>query len=147
MEKNYVHCSRYFYGHEISNYGLEMGYVDYRTLSRCFDAVLANGIIQATQNIGYWETYTGSEMWYEDDDGNEITEDEYFDNGGHEYYTDIYQYFIISAYGAELLERYTNEIVFYNEELDLFVWGVSHWGTSWDYVLTNIPVKLEEEEA
>ena len=25
-----------------------------------------------------------------------------------------------------------------NETLDLYIWGVTHYGTGWDYVLTNI---------
>lgn len=53
-------------------------------------------------------------------------------------YADIYQYFIIDSSGAEILANWTNEIVYYNEELDMYVWCVTHWGTSWNYVLTNI---------
>lgn len=60
------------------------------------------------------------------------------------YYQDIYQYYIISDNGADLLKRYTDEIVFYNSELDMYIWGITHYGTSWSYVLTNI--KLEEKE-
>ena len=33
------------------------------------------------------------------------------------------------------------EILFYNEHLGLTVWGVTHFGTSWDYVLTNIKIE------
>ncbi len=51
---------------------------------------------------------------------------------------EVYQYFIVSHSGAEILEE-INEIVYYNEELNLYVWGVTHWGTSWDYVLTDVP--------
>lgn len=43
------------------------------------------------------------------------------------------------------IEEYTNEIVYYNETLDLYVWGVTHWGTSWDYVLTDIPCERSEK--
>lgn len=63
-------------------------------------------------------------------------------------YTDeIYQYYIVSDNGARLLEE-INEIVFYNEELDMYVWGVTHYGTSWSYVLTDIRcnVPYEDEE-
>ena len=58
---------------------------------------------------------------------------------------DIFQYFIISDNGAEILKRMTDEIVFYNETLDMYVWGVTHWGTSWDYVLTDIKLNCGEE--
>lgn len=60
-------------------------------------------------------------------------------------YPEIYQYYIISDAGAKILEDYTNEIVYYNSDLDMYVWGVTHWGTSWDYVLTDIKIDLGEQ--
>lgn len=51
---------------------------------------------------------------------------------------EIFQYFIVSPYGAEMIQDYTDNPLFYLEKLDLYVWGVTHWGTSWDYVLTDI---------
>lgn len=59
------------------------------------------------------------------------------------YPPEIYQYYIISDSGANILCEFTNEIIFYNEELDMYVWGVTHYGTDWDYVLTDIPVVWE----
>ena len=119
----YVHKSQYFYGNKISNYGLENGFVDYRTLAKSFDSVLNNNIIAKTERDD-WECVNGREY-------DEETE-EFFE---------IFQYYIISDQGARILEELTDEIVFYNYDLDLYVWGVTHFGTSWDYVLTNI--KLE----
>lgn len=58
---------------------------------------------------------------------------------------EIYQYYIISNNGAEILKYWTNEIVFYNEELNMYVWGVTHLGTRWDYVLTDIKLNCKEE--
>ena len=58
---------------------------------------------------------------------------------------EIYQYYIVSDRGAEILKE-CNEIVFYNEELDMYVWGVTHWGTSWDYVLTDIKCNVPYED-
>lgn len=60
-----------------------------------------------------------------------------------DYLPEVFQYYIISDQGAEILQEYTNEIVFYNDSLNMFVWGVCHYGTAWDYVLTDIPVKAE----
>lgn len=51
---------------------------------------------------------------------------------------EVYQWYIISDNGASILKDWTNEIVCYNDELDLYLWGVTHYGTSWDYVLTDI---------
>lgn len=109
-----------FYGNEVSEYGQKHGFVDYLTLKKAFNAVLNNSIMNATANIGEWELAHGTEC---DDDGN---------------YFEIFQFFIIDENGAEILQNWTDEIVYYNEELDMYVWGVTHFGTAWDYVLTNI---------
>lgn len=57
---------------------------------------------------------------------------------------EIFQYFIISDNLAEILKDFTNEILFYLPALDIYVWGVTHYGTSWDYVLTDIKIELDE---
>ena len=61
------------------------------------------------------------------------------------HYEEIFQYYIISDNGAEILKNWTNEIVFYNEALDMYVWGVTHWGKSWDYFLTDSRLNCGEE--
>lgn len=58
-------------------------------------------------------------------------------------YPEVFQWYIISDGGADILKDYTNEIVYYCETLGVYVWGVTHYGTSWDYVLTDI--KCEKE--
>lgn len=55
-----------------------------------------------------------------------------------DYPPEVFQWFIVSDAGANILQE-INEIVYYNETLDIYLWGVTHWGTSWDYVLTDIP--------
>ena len=149
----------HFFGNEISSYGKEHGFVDYATLSKAFDAVMSNDIISKTESIGYWELENGDYGYYEfegerlteselenaieeTEDENEIEElqskiDE-LENASY-CEDEVFQWFIISSNGAEILKEYTNEIVYYNDELDMYVWGVTHWGTSWDYVLTDIP--------
>ena len=114
-------CGEYFYGNKISNYGLEHGFVDYGTLAKAFDAVLNNDLMVNTYEIGYWEPLTGTI-----DNDDEIEEQEEF------------QWYIVSDSGATILQE-INEVVYYNETLDIYLWGVTHFGTSWDYVLTNIP--------
>lgn len=108
------------YGHTVSEYGQENGYLDYRTLSKIVgDCVLNNYIFE----------YAGYENWALES-GEEENEDGYF--------YDVYQYYIIPYSGARFLERYTDELVYYHEELDMYLWGITHFGTSWDYVLTDI---------
>ena len=58
---------------------------------------------------------------------------------------EIFQYFIISDNGARILQEYTNDPVYYLPALDCYVWGVTHWGTSWDYVLTDVKIELNGE--
>ena len=60
-------------------------------------------------------------------------------------YIEIYQYFIVdfSSWTYELITKYKEQfgkefVLYYIEELDLYVLGVTHFGTGWDYVLTNI---------
>lgn len=157
-----THKSEYFYGNKISDYGLEHGYVDYRTLAKAFDAVLSNGIIEKTYDIGYWEQESGfcDNSDYIEELQAKIEELEELEGKEEEiaaleeeikeleeeqenYYPECYQYYIVSDNGAEILKDY-NEIVFYNDKLDMYVWGVTHWGTSWDYVLTNIKLELND---
>lgn len=56
-------------------------------------------------------------------------------------YKDIYQYFIVDGcFDEEDLQKVGEElgVVYYNSNLDLYILGVDHLGTSWDYVLTDI---------
>ena len=51
---------------------------------------------------------------------------------------EVFQMFIVDDAGADILKE-INEVVYYNEELDMYLWGVTHYGTAWSYVLTDIP--------
>lgn len=147
---------KYFYGNEISEYGVKNNRVDYRTLAKCFDAVLCNDItalFYSTINGEYNEPEieNGGYIYYENDGGDVVSESEYYDLDDEqqeqysEYQNEIFQYYIISDNGAQLLKDYTNEIVFYIPVLNIYVWGVTHYGTSWDYVLTNIKINDIED--
>lgn len=61
------------------------------------------------------------------------------------YNQDIFQYFIVSDSGAKMIEQYTDDPLFYNEKLDMYVWGITHYGTSWKYVLTDIKLNCGEK--
>lgn len=140
--------NEYYYGKKVSEYGLENGYVDYGTLSDVVgDCVLCNAMEKRL-----WETleHVSGELYsyYDIDNGyKEITREEAEKLDMcciEEEPIDIYQWYIISDSGAQLLMRETGEIVFYDNELDIYVWGITHWGTSWSYVLTDI--KLKEKD-
>ena len=130
----------HFCGNKASDYAIEHGYLDYATLAKSFDAVYNDSIIDF--EVDYWEIINGNNCTYYDADGNEVEPGEDYD---HEEYAEIFQWFIISERGAEILRTWTGEIVYYNEKLNIYLWGVTHWGTSWDHVLTNI--KLNDPHA
>ena len=183
-KKMYKPTNEYYYGNKISDYGLENGYVDYATLSKCFDAVLNNDIMNLTYDIGYWEQVSGTvdnseeineleekkdELEEKQKDLEDLSEDvssekeeqkiilelKKLENEIYEINDqiedleneqdnepEIFQYYIVDDWGGRLLQE-VNEIVYYNETLDMYLWGVTHYGTSWDYVLTNIPIEKE----
>lgn len=116
MEKNRIKLyDGRFYGIKVSSYGLEHGYLDYRSLALMMGDHILNNTVRA-ETMTDWEIVNG------------------------EFEKMIFQDFIISEQGFEFLERYTDEIVFYNEKLDLYIWGVTHFGTGWDYVLTDVEI-------
>lgn len=126
MKKQLKLAGKYFCGNEISNYGKEHGFLDYDTFSRAFDHVLNNSIFELGQGIGYgWELVNGFDFDYEEE---EIIEE-----------PEVFQWYTVSNSGAQIIQDYTNEILYYHDELDVYLWGVTHWGTGWDYVLTDIP--------
>lgn len=153
---------KYYYGNPISDYGIEHGYVDYATLAKCFDAVLNNDIMLLTYDIGSWEQVSGTidntDEIEELEEKRDELEEEYGNNSSqiqNEIYNlndriteleceqdddpEVFQWFIVGDLGAKLLQD-INEIVYYNDTLDMYLWGVTHYGTSWDYVLTNIKI-------
>lgn len=130
MANNFKLAGKYFCGNEISAYGQEHNRLDYATFAKAFDAVLNNNIMEKGWSIGNgWELVNGSDYDEENDE-----------------YTEVFQWFIVSDNGARMIQDYTNEILFYNEELDIYLWGVTHWGTSWDYVLMDIPCNCGYED-
>lgn len=164
-----THHSKYFCGNEISAYGLEQGYLDYATLSKAFDAVLVNDITKlfyAEINGEYNEPEQEngqidnndeinnlnvklSELMDENEDESRTAEIEELQDQINELeeqqdeQPEIYQYFIISSYGAEIIKDYTNDPLYYLPVIDCYVWGITHYGTSWDYVLTDVKLELD----
>ena len=113
-----------FYGNKISAYGIENHRVDYETLGNTGNKVLCTGIPDIDPSI--WENIEHGSLW--DEDGEPI---------------EIYQYYLIDERLKSILEEWTDEIILYSEMLGAYVWGIPFWGTSWDYVLTDI--EIEEE--
>ena len=107
------------YGFEVSDYAVKHGYLDYHTLSKIVGHRVLNNSIMPYIGFYEWEVVNGLE---ENEDG----------------YYEVYQYYIIAEPGANFLIEYTDELVYYHDELDMYIWGITHFGTAWDYVLTDI---------
>lgn len=176
--------SEYFYGNKISDYGIENGRVDYRTLAKAFDCVLNNNIIDIT-GWENWSQVSGGidnseeieelneqiqelkdQIYGLEEERDEQTDDDKYDELDNmiidlncevteledqiadleeeeERQPDIFQYYIVSDNASTILEE-ADEIVWYNSQLDMYVWGITHYGTAWDYVLTNIRIEKED---
>lgn len=175
-----THKSKYFYGHKISDYGLENKRLDYRTLAKSFDAVYCgditklfynmingeyiepiqeNGTIDNTDKIEELEEQKDEllDLYREEENEEKAAEimeqidkideqiEELKEEEENSYNQDIYQYYIISDNGAYIIKEFTDDPLYYIEFLDVYVWGVTHWGTGWDYVLTDVILEIEEE--
>lgn len=107
------------YGVAVSNYGLEKGYLDYQTLAGIVGDCILNNTVRA-ETMEDWDMVSG------------------------EFKEMVFQDYIISEQGYRFLEDLTDELVFYNERLDMYIWAVTHYGTAWSHVLTD--VKLVKED-
>lgn len=142
MENLKIDCKdkKVWYGVEVSDYGLKHNKLDYSTLAKLVgNTILNNELIKF--DVDYWNTIQGSELTYYDNEKEEYVDYDDIENWDDisENYVDIFQYYIIDNRGVEILQELApNEIIFYNEKLDVYLWGITHWGTSWDYVLTDI---------
>lgn len=158
--------SKYFCGVKISEYGMENNRVDYRTLAQTFNHVLNNDLMGVLEAQGYYfeqisgfidnsdkierieekieeleELITEDSTEEEDEETQEkireLEEEKEELEEEQEHIDEIFQYYIVDD---DYNLKRANEIIFYCEELDLTIWGVTHWGTAWDYVLTDIDI-------
>ena len=121
---------------DMGQYELENGRASYKTLVDRFvgSRVLCNNIVYIDESI--WENVEVGQLY------NEETEE----------YTEIYQYFVcnVSEWEIEALKELTQDnndiIISYSNVLDTHVLMVDHFGTSWDYVLTSVPLVDTYEE-
>ena len=125
------------------------GYITYLTLAEQYvkDMVLCNNI-ENKYYEGFLELVNGEDKEYIYN-GEKITIEEYQEleeNGEYveEKQTDIEQYYIINQNGAEFLIRNTNEIVYYDRELDMYIWAITHIGTSWENVFSDVECDVKK---
>ena len=129
----YLCKSRY---DNLNEYEKEHGKISYYTLLEYYDIsrILCNKLPEIDSSI-YDNIETGS-LSYEED--------------GKTYYNDIYQYFIIDFSPwmlDDIKEKYSDELIIsYSDLLDNYVLMVDHFGTAWDYVLTDIEFTTDYEK-
>lgn len=143
---------------KMGNYEKGRGYASYKTIVEYFigDIVLCNNITEIDESV--YDNLTIEEKYYNEND-EEITEEEYY-NDDNAYcdnsVPDIYQYYLchVSDYDKEQCEK-AGLILSHSDILDCDVLCVDHYGTSWDYVLTDVKLfdnydeltKWENEES
>jgi len=113
---------------ELSEYEIEDGHISYERLAEKVDSMILCNEMHKRYYEGKLTLDNGTDYDEENDQ-----------------YCDIYQWFIIDNQGASTLSE-TDEIVYYDEELEIYVWGITHFGTSWSIVMTDIEIDDRREE-
>ena len=62
-----------------------------------------------------------------------------------DYPPEVFQWYIVDGNGADIIKEYTDDPLYYNEALDMYLWGVTHYGTSWDYVITDVKLNCGDD--
>ena len=91
--------------------------------------ILCNNIPQVDEYL-YDYIENGNLIEYYDENGEECDEE----NARDERDAEIFQWYLIDNSTADRLKRSTSQLIFYSEKLDVYVLGVTHFGTGWDYV-------------
>lgn len=115
---------RYIHENDLNSYEKEHNRLSYKNLFYDDDSLIL------CNNIAY------------DVDELELVSGNYYDEED-DYYEDIYQYYIIDDSLADRLKD-INELIFYHNRLDVYVLGVTHFGTSWGYILTDLKLVKDD---
>lgn len=108
------------------------------SFKRLFDRLFTDAVLCNNINKLFYGDINGKYEEVEVEIGKDYDEE-------NDEYIDIYQYFIVDfnnfTYSKmqELKEKLGKEfILYYLHVLDLYIVGITHFGTGWDYVLTDI---------
>ena len=129
---------------ELNSEELKTGKVSYgRLVNRLIpNMVLCNNIGELDCDL-FSNVIIGDTAYYVDSEGNYRTGEEYEQDTTGEIYAqeeDIYQYYLcdLSKWDLDYLKELGGVILSYSDMLDVYVLMVNHFGTSWDYVMTDI---------
>lgn len=87
----------------------------------CEDYILNNSIVEK-----YNEHYCDIEVFCGSDYDEEADQ-----------FAEVYQWYIINEQDAQRFAEYTNELVYFLPEFDMYVLAVTHFGTPWGGVSSN----------
>lgn len=134
------------------------GKASYRTIiDRFFDnMILCNNILEVDPDL-FCNIEVGDICEYRDNNGDYYTREQYENDTTGEIYNEqveIYQCFLtdINYYDIEYLKELAENnndnsiILAYSEKLEMYVLLVTHFGTGWDYVPTNIQLTEDFKE-
>lgn len=113
---------------KMGNYEKEKGFASYKTIVDYYvgDIVLCNNITEVDPSV--WDNVELSQMYQED-------------------YPEFYQYYLCNLTEWDKEEAKKAGLIFsYSSMLDCDVLCVDHYGTSWDYVLTDVKLFDDWEE-
>lgn len=105
------------FGVKVSDYGLKHNKLDYQAMAELVGPHIFNGIVR-DRTMNDWKLVNG------------------------EFEKTVMADYIISEYGAKFLIGFTDELVFYNSTLDMYIWAVTHWGKDWDKVVSNVKLTV-----
>lgn len=126
---------KYVLESKLNEYEREHKRISYKTLCDFlfYDMILCNKILDVDYNL--LENQELGSLYDEE------TEE----------YDEVYQWYIVNVDSwmlDKLKELNFNEIqLFYSDVLEEYILGVTHWGTSWDYVLTDIGYTEDLDES
>ena len=120
---------------EVSEMAREENRLDYATMVKwCTDGAMVFLSVSPWKMADDWEKQTERDF----DcfaDAEEQDEDEADE--------EVFQWFIIDENSAEFFVHYTNELIYYSDSLDMYLLGVTHFGTAWSGVMTEWTIEEE----
>ena len=125
------------YLRDVSEMARERKRLDYASMvALCTERHLVGLSVSPWKMAEDWEKQTERDFdCFADADEEEQDEDEADE--------EVFQWFIIGEEAAYMFSQLTNELIYYSDFLDMYLLGVTHFGTAWGGVMTEW--KLEEE--
>ena len=150
------------FGQDLNEEEIKTQTISYLTLANSFQNIMCNNIINdeyfqeelTSELYSHYENitkeYTTEELFEEcechgiiDDDttladfkeNEEENKRELIEEYARNY--EAFQFYIVDDGARKWIEAFTDDLVVYNQTLELDIWCITHWGTSWSIVPTD----------